>query len=85
MPQRVYELLPPDYQAKVRAFENGKPPISDAYLMLSSGDAPKDAWINPNGAHLGRGPNGWTDPEIFRSVIMPWELRTLAADRQPPK
>jgi esterase FrsA len=55
-------------------------PISDAYLMLSNGDLPKDAWINPIGAHLGRGPNGWTDPEIFRKVIMPWEVRILIGD-----
>ena len=34
MPQKVYDLLPADYQAKVRAFEDGKPPISDAYLKF---------------------------------------------------
>src|ERR1700687_1822977 len=27
-------------------------PISDAYLLLSSGDVPKEAWINPQGGHL---------------------------------
>lgn len=34
MPQKVYDLLPADYQAKVRAFEDGKPPVSDAYLKF---------------------------------------------------
>ena len=29
-------------------------PISDIYLLLSKGDVPKDAWINPQGGHLGR-------------------------------
>ncbi len=34
MPQRVYDLLPADYQARVRAFEDGQPPKSDAYLSF---------------------------------------------------
>ncbi len=34
MPQKVYDLLPADYQAKVRNFEDGKAPISDAYLKF---------------------------------------------------
>jgi len=29
-------------------------PISDLYLLLSKGDVPKAAWINPQGGHLGR-------------------------------
>jgi esterase FrsA len=52
-------------------------PISDLDLLLHTGDVPKDAWINPQGGHLGREPRGWTDPVIFRRVIMPWELRLL--------
>jgi esterase FrsA len=52
-------------------------PISDIDLLLNNGDVPKDAWINPNGGHLGREPVGWTDPVIFRKVIMPWEIRML--------
>jgi dienelactone hydrolase len=54
-------------------------PISDLELLLQTGDVPKDAWINPQGGHLGREPRGWTDPVIFRQVIIPWELRLLAA------
>ena len=41
-------------------------PISDAYLLLSSGDVPKEAWINPQGGHLGRQVKVWPDPVIFR-------------------
>jgi esterase FrsA len=52
-------------------------PISDIYLLLSSGDVPKDAWINPKGGHLGRQVKVWPDPVIFKLVIIPWLLRTL--------
>jgi esterase FrsA len=52
-------------------------PISDIDLLLNNGDVPKEAWINPNGGHLGRERTGWTDPMIFRRVIIPWEIRTL--------
>jgi hypothetical protein len=54
-------------------------PISDVYALLETGDSPKEAWINPVGGHLGREPKGWTDPVIFRNVILPWELRMLAS------
>ena len=52
-------------------------PISDIYLLLSKGDVPKDAWINPQGGHLGRQVGVWPDPLIFKQVIIPWLLRTL--------
>ncbi|HXM99554.1 MAG TPA: alpha/beta hydrolase [Candidatus Dormibacteraeota bacterium] len=52
-------------------------PISDIYLLLSKGDVPKDAWINPAGGHLGRQKKVWPDPVIFKQVIIPWLLRTL--------
>ncbi len=52
-------------------------PISDIELLLNNGDVPKDAWINPKGGHLGRELTYWTDPMIFREVIIPWELRVL--------
>lgn len=54
-------------------------PISDAYLILSSGDVPKEAWINPQGGHLGRQVKVWPDPVIFRQVIIPYLVRTLEA------
>jgi hypothetical protein len=54
-------------------------PISDVYKLLDSGDVPKDAWINPQGGHLGRQPGVWPDPRIFKEVILPWLTRTLDA------
>jgi esterase FrsA len=50
-------------------------PIADAYLLLASGDAPKEAWINPQGGHLGRQPKVWPDPVIFNKVLIPWIVR----------
>jgi esterase FrsA len=58
-------------------------PISDAYLIMNSGDVPKDAWINPQGGHLGRQVKVWPDPVIFRQVIIPWLVRQLGPE--PPK
>jgi esterase FrsA len=62
-------------------------PISDAYLFLSSGDVPKEAWINPQGGHLGRQVKIWPDPVIFRKVLVPWLVRNLemqpAAESRP--
>jgi esterase FrsA len=58
-------------------------PISDIYLLLSKGDTPKDAWINPAGGHLGRQVKVWPDPIIFRQVIIPWLVRTLAMPSTP--
>ena len=54
-------------------------PISDIYLLLSSGDAPKTAWVNPQGGHLGRQVGVWPDPLIFKQVIIPWLVRNLGA------
>jgi esterase FrsA len=58
-------------------------PISDIYLLLSKGDTPKDAWINPAGGHLGRQVKVWPDPLIFKQVIIPWLVRTLGAASGP--
>lgn len=52
-------------------------PISDIYLLLSSGDTPKTAWINPQGGHLGRQVKVWPDPLIFKQVIIPWLVQNL--------
>ncbi len=54
-------------------------PISDIYKLLDSGDVPKDAWINPQGGHLGRQVGVWPDPRIFKQVILPWLARNLEA------
>ncbi len=58
-------------------------PISDAYMILSSGDVPKDAWINPQGGHLGRQVKVWPDPVIFKQVIIPWLVRKLDVESTP--
>ncbi|MBZ5523308.1 MAG: alpha/beta hydrolase [Acidobacteriia bacterium] len=58
-------------------------PISDIYLLLSKGDVPKTAWINPQGGHLGRQVKVWPDPVIFKQVIIPWLVRTLAVEPAP--
>ena len=60
-------------------------PISDIYKLLDSGDVPKDAWINPQGGHLGRQVGVWPDPRIFKEVIIPWLVKDLTADRPQPK
>lgn len=52
-------------------------PIGDIYLLLSKGDVPKTAWINPQGGHLGRQAKVWPDRDIFKQVIIPWLVRTL--------
>jgi esterase FrsA len=54
-------------------------PIEDEYLLLSKGDTPKEAWINPSGGHLGRQVGVWPDPRIFKEVIIPWLVKTLQA------
>lgn len=59
-------------------------PIEDEYLLLSKGDTPKEAWINPQGGHLGRQVGVWPDPRIFREVIVPWLVKTLGAGGEKP-
>lgn len=39
-------------------------PIADTDRLPRSGETPKEAWINPAGAHMGREPKGCTDPVI---------------------
>ena len=54
-------------------------PIDDLYLLLSKGDTPKTAWVNPQGGHLGRQVKVWPDPLIFKQVIIPWLVHLLEA------
>jgi esterase FrsA len=53
-------------------------PISDVYELMNAGDVPKEAWINPQGGHLGRQVKIWPDPVIFKQVLLPWLVRNLA-------
>jgi esterase FrsA len=57
-------------------------PIADLYLLLTKGDVPKTAWINPQGGHLGRQVKVWPDSVIFKQVIMPWLVHTLAPESE---
>jgi esterase FrsA len=50
-------------------------PIADLYLLLEHGDA-KEAWVNPQGGHMGRSPQ-WPSPAIAEKVLMPWITRRL--------
>jgi esterase FrsA len=50
-------------------------PIADLDLLIHNGSEPREAWINPAGGHMGREPKGWTDPIIFRDVVLPWLVR----------
>jgi pimeloyl-ACP methyl ester carboxylesterase len=50
-------------------------PIDDLYILLKQG-APKEAWVNPEGGHIGRGKD-WSDGRILNEVVMPWLARKL--------
>lgn len=50
-------------------------PISDLYVLMRSG-SPKEAWVNPEGGHMGR-TRTLTDQQIFETVTLPWVLRQL--------
>jgi len=50
-------------------------PIADLDLMLHSG-SPKDAWVNPDGGHMGRSTE-WPDGKIFAKIVAPWMVRQL--------
>jgi len=52
-------------------------PIEDLYLLLRNG-SPKQAWVNPQGGHIGRGP-GWPDGKILTDVALPWLTRIMNA------
>ena len=54
-------------------------PIEDLYLLMSAGDA-KEAWVNPEGGHMGR-TRTLSDQQIFDTVTVPWVVRRLAAGR----
>jgi esterase FrsA len=56
-------------------------PIADLDLLIHTGAGPREAWINAAGGHMGRERTGWTDPVIFRKVILPWEVRMVASER----
>ena len=50
-------------------------PIDDLQLLLNNGD-PKEAWVNPQGGHMGR-TAPLSDQKIFEAVVLPWVVRRL--------
>ena len=58
-------------------------PIADIYELMNAGDVPKEAWINPQGGHLGRQVKVWPDPIIFKRELIPWLVRNLGAGAAP--
>jgi len=66
----------------VNGEKDSQVPIEDLYLLLRNG-SPKEAWVNPQGGHIGRGP-GWSDTRIFKEVVVPW-LRAKLDSRTEPE
>ena len=56
-------------------------PIADQLLLLQRGDA-KEAWINPNGVHMGFGA-GYGPERTIKEIILPWLLKKLAQYETP--
>jgi len=61
----------------VNGEKDSQVPIEDLYLLLRNG-SPKEAWVNPQGGHIGRGA-GWSDARIFKEVVVPWLAAKLNA------
>src|SRR3954464_4605414 len=61
----------------VNGEKDSQVPIDDLYLVLRNG-SPKEAWVNPQGGHIGRGA-GWSDARIFKEVVVPWLAIKLGA------
>ena len=64
----------------INGVNDSQVPIDDLYLLQRSGTA-KEAWVNPQGGHMGRGP-GWPDGKIFSSVVLPWVVNLLKSDAE---
>jgi len=63
----------------VNGWKDPQVPISDLYLVARSlPGSPKEAWVNPDGGHMGRG-GGWSSQRISAEVVRPWLVRQLKA------
>lgn len=52
-------------------------PIKDLYLAFDTMDALKEAWVNPNGGHMGRDGKNWSSQRIRSEIVAPWMIRHL--------
>lgn len=59
----------------VNGNKDSQVPIADLDLMLHSG-SPKEAWVNPDGGHMGRSAD-WPDGKIFATIVAPWIARQV--------
>jgi hypothetical protein len=71
--QRLLERASVEPMLVIAGVHDTQVPFADIEVLLRSG-APKTAWINPNGGHMGREATGWTDPVIFAKITVPWIL-----------
>ena len=62
-------------QLLVNGEKDTQVPIEDLYILLKQG-GPKEAWVNPEGGHIGRGKD-WSDGRILNEVVVPWFARRL--------
>jgi pimeloyl-ACP methyl ester carboxylesterase len=60
----------------VNGAKDSQIPIADLYLLLEHGAA-KDAWVNPQGGHMGRS-SEWPASAISEKVLMPWIERRVS-------
>lgn len=61
----------------VNGAQDSQIPIADAWRLLD-GPGTRDAWINPDGHHMGRSPE-WPAKRIFEEVLLPWMRERLDA------
>lgn len=60
----------------VNGARDSQVPIADLFLLLEHGD-PKEAWVNPQGGHMGRS-REWPGSAIAERVLLPWMLQRLS-------
>jgi esterase FrsA len=63
----------------VNGVKDSQVPIDDLYLAFGSlKGATKEAWVNPNGMHMGRSAD-WPTQRIQAEVVAPWMMKQLKA------
>jgi esterase FrsA len=55
-------------------------PVGDLFAMMTSGTQPNEAWIHPQGLHMGRVPGVWRDEELLMKVMLPWLQKQSQAE-----